>query len=358
MYFGDELSGYISKNSLKKDNFKFVFIIIIFLTIIISIFDYKPKPFDWLIETCRNFILSNTVGWILYFLGWKFDLFRINKKTSTILSQFTIAFLASILGGSFGWFLNNIFFGFYVSHPFLFFLAIFLITVFMGFAISSFFSLRETIIELANKEINEQRLLRLKTKAELEAIRHKINPHFLFNTLNSIVTLIPVQPSKAEEIVQKFSRLFRFTLDSSEREQIPLSEELEMIEEYLTIEKVRFGEKLNFYLSAENNAGGVYIPPLLLQPLVENSITHGLKNQQTGIEIFVNCILPDDSQLLTITINDTGKGFNIANIKQGFGLGGIQERLELIYKDTYQFEINCNDGCLIKIVVPVKLTKS
>jgi len=110
-----------------------------------------------------------------------------------------------------------------------------------GALVNSYFVLRgkleETVARLAEKEINEQRLLQLKTKAELEALRAKVNPHFLFNTLNSIASLIPVDPAKAEEMVQKLAHLFRFTLEASNHEMMKLADELQVIREYLAIEK-------------------------------------------------------------------------------------------------------------------------
>jgi LytS/YehU family sensor histidine kinase len=215
--------------------------------------------------------------------------------------------------------------------------------------------LENAVARLAEKEINEQRLLRLKTKAELEALRAKVNPHFLFNTLNSIASLIPIDPAKAEEMVQKPALLFRYTLDASHHELMKLAGELRLIEEYLEIEKVRLGERLTCSIEADESLAEVYIPGLLLQPLVENSIKHGIAPVKTGGHISIKC--SRNGRYCNIEITDTGKGFDEAEIVEGFGLSGVRKRLALYFGDDYQFSIEANQGVRIVTQLPIKQNK-
>ncbi len=141
---------------------------------------------------------------------------------------------------------------------------------------SLFFELRgklgETVQKLAAKEVNEQKLQRMRIEAELDALRTKVNPHFLFNTLNSIASLIQSQPDAAEEMVQKLSVLFRYALDSGTHRFIRLEEELDVIQKYLDIEKIRLGNRLTCSVDLEAGLNNMAIPPSLLQPLVEQLI--------------------------------------------------------------------------------------
>jgi len=229
-------------------------------------------------------------------------------------------------------------------------------SIFFGVMFGGYSVLREKLDEsierLAEKEINEQNLLRLKTKAELEALRSKVNPHFLFNTLNSIASLISVNQEKAEDMVLKLSDLFRYTLDASTRETVKLSWEIDAVKKYLEIEKIRLGQKLTYSVEMDPTAGDIVIPGLILQPLVENSIKHGIAQKRDGGSVTVQC--RNVSTECKIEIIDTGKGFDPECASKGFGIAGVRERLELIYKDNYSFLITSNNGVHITILLPLQ----
>lgn len=224
-----------------------------------------------------------------------------------------------------------------------------------GALVTGYFILRhrleESAAKLAEKEINEQRLLQLKTKAELEALRAKINPHFLFNTLNSIASLIPVDPAKAEEMVQKLAHLFRFTLEASHHEMMKLTDELQVIREYLAIEKIRLGERLSYEIAMDEALANMLIPGLLLQPLVENSVEHGIAPAKNGGHISLACRA--NGKFCHIEINDTGKGFTDTQAQEHFGIGSVRERLVLSYGENFDFQIKTDHGVSILLCLPL-----
>ncbi len=228
--------------------------------------------------------------------------------------------------------------------------------LFFGSAIVAYFNLKErmarVVKELAEKEVNEQKLLQSKTRAELEALRARINPHFLFNTLNSVASLIPEQPEKAESMVQKLSTLLRYTLDAEHREMIGLGEEIDIVRQYLEIEKVRLGKRLQFDISLPGELESVQIPGLIIQPLVENSIKHGIARKTGGGSISITCARQGGA--ISISIADTGDGFQEDSPgSDGFGLAGVQERLHLHYGEGHTFDIHSTaQGTRIEIRIP------
>jgi len=219
-----------------------------------------------------------------------------------------------------------------------------------------YFSLRDRAerlgMALKEKELNEERLTRLKTKAELEALQTKVNPHFLFNTLNSIASLISENPKAAEETVEKLSELFRHSLRHTEKSTVTLTEEFELIRTYLEIEKVRLGDRLKFDVTCEERVREVEIPAMLIQPLVENSIKHGIAPALDGGTILVEAKETDGA--CVITVRDSGKGFQSTDDPGGFGLRSIQDRLKLLYGKEATLEI-LQDG-YSEIVVKLPLS--
>jgi two-component system LytT family sensor kinase len=231
-----------------------------------------------------------------------------------------------------------------------------ILSVIFGTIAVLYFSLRERARQLGaalkEKELNEERLTRLKTKAELEALQSKINPHFLFNTLNSIASLISENPKAAEETVEKLSELFRHSLRHSEKSTVTLAEELDLIRTYLEIEKVRLGDRLQYDVKCEDSIRDAELPAMLIQPLVENSIKHGIASAINGGTISVEAKKVDG--VCVITVSDSGKGFEDASDSSGFGLRSIQDRLRLLYGDKASLEVVQNGCCKIVITFPLR----
>lgn len=181
------------------------------------------------------------------------------------------------------------------------------------------------------KFVDAQRKHTESLRAALDA---QIKPHFLFNSLNTIITLIKSDPDKAEEATENLADLFRYILESSNTKLISLSKELELVKKYITIEKARFGDDIRFSAELDLPDNSINVPPLILQPLVENSIKHGYSHSLDPLEI--NLCVVQKNGLLHITVADTGPGFGKAGdtdelFKQGTGLKNIQNKLNAHY---------------------------
>lgn len=187
---------------------------------------------------------------------------------------------------------------------------------------------------------------------ELKTLKAQLNPHFIFNAMNSIRALIEEDPESAKNAVTKLSNLMRYTLKIERSETVPLAEELRTIKDYLDLEKIRFEERLNYKINSTSDADRVEIPPMMIQTLVENGIKHGISKSTIGGEIYIDCSI--DSEKLKITIINTGS-FNEEQLKnsKGFGVSNTIQRLNLLYGDEASFMIkNINHN---QVITEVKI---
>jgi sensor histidine kinase YesM len=186
----------------------------------------------------------------------------------------------------------------------------------------------------------------LAATAQLAALRAQINPHFLFNSLNSIAQLIHVDPAKAEACVERLAEIFRYLLNRAEQEFVPLSEELQMTNAYLEIERARFDERLRVETLVDPSALRQLIPNLVLQPLVENAVKHGLSRKVGPGTLRIAARLDDG--LLTLVVGDDGLGMPsnvLADVfERGVGLRNLRARLERLYGPAHLPEITSTPG--------------
>ena len=187
---------------------------------------------------------------------------------------------------------------------------------------------RKQIIKMTEQEYQILQMNDLKTKAELAALEAKINPHFLYNSLNSIASLVHEDPDKAEHMVMNLSKFYRFSTGRNNEHYDSLKNELEIVMTYLEVEKVRFDERLVYAVTFENeHLQNCQIPRFLIQPIVENSIKHGIsKLAGNGI---VKIHISEEKGNLIIKIHDNGVPFP-DNIFSGYGLKSIQDKLRLL----------------------------
>ena len=161
-------------------------------------------------------------------------------------------------------------------------------------------------------------------EAQLQLLTAQVHPHFLFNTLNTISSLIREKPELAEKIVDSLASMFRKTLNLSDKNLLKLEEEIGLVKDYLTIEKARFGERLQIKWNIENGTENIEIPALCIQTLIENSIKHGISKEiKKGI---IEISIKKEAGFLKILITDNGSGFNLEKMKHGHGLINIQSR--------------------------------
>ncbi len=207
-------------------------------------------------------------------------------------------------------------------------------------------------LRLQEKELDMIKLKELKTKAELQTLQSRINPHFLYNALNSIASLSITDGKKSEQMTLLLSKLFRYSLDSQHDHLITIAEEVEIMNTYLDIEKIRFGNRIRFEVLVESGCNVLTVPRFLLQPLVENALKHGLKKvvDHGLLRVSIGC----SHEYIHIQVIDNGTNFP-EELHIGYGLQGTYEKLNLIYgSNNYQLQIINTPVKQISITLPIK----
>ncbi|PKG81763.1 sensor histidine kinase [Colwellia sp. 75C3] len=198
-------------------------------------------------------------------------------------------------------------------------------------------------------------------QAQLKMLRYQLNPHFLFNTLNAISTLILIEENKtANSMVTKLSEFLRYSLDKDPMKKVTLESEIQALQLYLAIEKVRFEDRLHLEFQINDNCQQALVPSMILQPLAENSIKHAIAVQEQGgrITISVNRFADD----LLIEVADNGPGADIVNgnlhRESGVGLVNTRERLQALYNEKFSLVVSHNQpsGVKVNIRMPFQLS--
>ncbi|PHN02073.1 sensor histidine kinase [Flavilitoribacter nigricans] len=208
-----------------------------------------------------------------------------------------------------------------------------------------------------NKELELVKVENQLSSARLNALRLQLQPHFLFNTLNTISSLMEINVNAAQKVVSRLGGLLRFVLDKDERNFIPLREELEFVRNYLDIEQTRFNDRLSVQYDIDDATQEIWVPHLILQPLVENAIKHGFSNRSNDGKIEVITRKLDDK--VEMVIRDDGCGTDLSPeelLRAGIGLSNVKKRLELLYGETAEMEITTRpeEGFSVCILLPIK----
>jgi len=189
--------------------------------------------------------------------------------------------------------------------------------------------------------------------ARLDALRTQLRPHFLFNTLNAISVLTVDEPQRAKRMLLRLSDLLRASIEGGEGHEVPLATELELLEAYLEIQRARFEDRLRVRFEIEPETRAALVPTLLLQPLVENAIRHGLEDSERGGEIAV--LARRYGADLVLEVRDDGRGL-VTNpaAREGVGLGNTRERLARLYGDRHYLVLRSQPegGVAVEVVLP------
>jgi sensor histidine kinase YesM len=219
--------------------------------------------------------------------------------------------------------------------------------------------LAESLREVEEVRLVEARLEQQAARAELAALQAQINPHFFFNTLNTISSLLEDDPAAAEEVVQTLGDLFRYTMKATQVESVRLEEELRFLEGYLSIERARFGARLNVVWEIESQARAACIPGLLLQPVVENAVGHGLAPLPAGGTVRIGARAVGGRLDITVQDDGVGPGSDPDRLfREGHGLDNVRQRVFTRYGHDATLTVSSateDGGTLIRIVVPLKL---
>ena len=189
---------------------------------------------------------------------------------------------------------------------------------------------------------------------ELKTLKAQLNPHFMFNAMNSIRALIEEDPQNAKDAITKLSNLMRYTLRIERTETVPLADELKTIQDYLDLEKIRFEERLQYKIQSTPNADRVEIPPMMVQTLVENGIKHGISKLTQGGNVIINA--DADVNYLNIEIRNSGR-FDEEALRNshGFGVSNTKHRLSLMYGENASLSLmnENNNTVLAKLKIPL-----
>jgi two-component system, LytTR family, sensor kinase len=215
-------------------------------------------------------------------------------------------------------------------------------------------------IEMARREAQ---LVKQLVEAEFRALRAQINPHFLFNSLNSVAALITAEPRVAEEIIIRLAKIFRHVLTHHDRPFSSIGDEISFLKTYLQIEKIRFGERLQVKFDIQDSVLQFLVPTLILQPLVENSIKHGLGPKVGENRLVIRA--RQQSNYLELTVEDNGVGVStpkklVGKIPTGYGLRNVEERLQTVYcgNARFSFESQPQIGSRAQILIPVPVVEN
>ncbi len=230
----------------------------------------------------------------------------------------------------------------------------FFISLVIGLSWRARFGALEREAALARENERLQAIEREAAQANLRALQAQIEPHFLFNTLANVVGLIHPQPDQAKLMLEQFIGYLRATLASTREQQTTLGQEFETMRNFLSILQIRMGERLQVRLELPPTLSDAQVPPMLLQPIVENALKHGLEPKIEGGEIALSAVRRDDR--LDITVADTGLGFRDSK-SNGIGLRNVRERLQHLYAGAgvLRIEDNLPGGTRITVSIPYRV---
>lgn len=281
------------------------------------------------------------------FLHFYFRYIPITYDFSYGIRVFLLVQVANLLWHIIDMLLTRIFLGWepgsFSTNVMLYFRTLFMTGGWMAFYIG-FRSLSQLWKE---QQKNEELLLSEKT-AQYNLLRYQLNPHFLFNALNSVRGLIYKSPEDADTMISRLSDFMRYSLTNTDRKEVPLEEELEVIKSYLNIEKLRFGDRLQISVNIDQIALEYPIPPYLIIPLTENAVKYGMKTSSMPLRIDIAAEVKDDA--LHITVANSGywyvhkNGNGKADIGTGTGLENVRGRLMNMYPTNHEFSIEKKNG--------------
>lgn len=236
----------------------------------------------------------------------------------------------------------------------LFFLRLVFFGLLFGAVVSYFFISRERMAD-SQSRMQEERIQRLvsekrSVETHLRMLQAQIEPHFLFNTLSNVLSLMDTESGKAKSMLEDLICYLRTSLSSSRKTNSTVQEELDLIQAYMNIFKIRMGERLQFNILASESVRSLTFPPMMIQPLVENAIQHGLEPKIEGGRIDI--AVGQEANLIRVAVADTGVGLT-ATSHSGLGIDNIRKRLAALYNGRGRLLLEENAPCGLKAVLEV-----
>ncbi len=214
-----------------------------------------------------------------------------------------------------------------------------------------FYYLNNYFNSMQFRQKKENDLMRTLKDTEINLLRSKLNPHFLFNSLNSLHALIQIDPDRASEMLLELSDYLRFSLHQDYKMLIPLDDEMKNLERYMAIETMRFGSKIEFEKVWESSCSQLKIPALILQPLMENAIKYGLQGVSDKVHIKLTCT--EEQGQLYIEIENNYDEKTAVRKGSGMGLYTVRKRLEILFKQFHLFKVEQKNNIFkVRIIIP------
>lgn len=339
----------LNKRFMHKDASKFIFLSVSLAYIIDRFFSYRKQ-----IETLELGPISHKVGVLnlyetIYQQNWWFLVafigvallfhFSIKEKCKKSNHYYELTFIYFFVILMMLFFVIEYYFGNYFIHKFqtpgygynVAFATAFSLAFFtaLGIFITDRFNLPD------KTELDKLKERALQSEAELTALQSSVNPHFLYNSLNSITALVDSDPEKTKAMSIALSNFYKYTTNREEKSITTIAEEIDMIENYLTIEKIRFGERLQYKIDVTENSKHYSIPYFILQPIIENAIKYGYNATEDIIDVRIKININHNQ--LELKIYDSGKDFDEL-MDQGYGLRNVTKKLKLIYPNEHIIE--------------------
>lgn len=296
----------------------------------------------------NNLIISQCIGFSIY--GANIAVIPLFGRTKRPAVQVAIIVAAVLVGAIVGTILGSSAIGMRPSalfgERFPFFTQVVLLGILFGVLVSYVF--------VSLERISEERLQRIEMEkaameAELRLVQSQMEPHFLFNTLANVRSLIDIDPRRAGEMLETFVAFLRSTLRTGRERTVPLEQELDVVKSYLGLYAMRMGERLRYKIDLPEALRDVPVPPLLIQPLVENAIKHGLEKSVQGGEVVIAVERADGT--IRIRVVDSGVGIRETAGGSGIGLENVRRRLAIMYGDAGRLVIGENSPSGVKVVI-------
>jgi sensor histidine kinase YesM len=298
----------------------------------------------------NNLIISQCIGFSIF--GANMAVVPLFRRTKRPAAQIAIIIAAVLVGAIAGTILGSSAIGMRPSalfgERFPFFTQVVLLGILFGVLVSYVF--------ISLERISEERLQRIETEkaameAELRLVQSQMEPHFLFNTLANVRSLIDSDPRRAGEMLETFVAFLRTSLRTGRERTVPLSQELDVVKSYLDLFSMRMGTRLRYRIDLPEALRNVRIPPLLIQPLVENAVKHGLEPSIDGGEVTITAERIDNR--IRIKVADNGVGIGETAGGSGIGLENVRRRLAIMYGDAGRLVIEENSPRGVKAIIEI-----
>jgi sensor histidine kinase YesM len=302
----------------------------------------------------KTLIFSQCIGMSIYLAN--LAAFRVFRNVSRAAYQVSIIVAAVMLGAFAGTILGALANGYdplqLIRENSRFFAQIVLIALLFGSIISYIFI---SLAKLSEEKIKRLDMGKNAAETELKLLQSQMEPHFLFNTLSNVTSLMDSDRGKAKHMLESFTAFLHGSFMTARQRTVTFDQEMDVVKNYLDVYSVRMGDRLAYTIDVPDSLRPVMIPPLLIQPLVENAVKHGLEPAIAGGEITVRAEREGD--MVRISVADSGMGIDVTGTGNNIGLGNIRKRLELMYGDRGRLFLEENTPRGVKVVVEIPYEK-